>query len=71
MSSRKMISLNMKTYKDLTQLGIFGDSFDSLISRMIEHEKAAMSGPTLAGTGQSTAAAPLHPDHDQESITVK
>jgi hypothetical protein len=53
-----MISINMKTYKDLTQFGTFQDSFDSIISRMIEHEKekAAMPGPSLAGVGQSRAA---------------
>ena len=48
-SSRKMISLNKKTYKEFAQLGTLEDSFDSVISRMIQREKSAMSGRTLAG----------------------
>jgi predicted CopG family antitoxin len=55
MPSRKMISLTEKTYKDLVRLGTLEDSFDSVISRMIEKEKAATSGPTLAGTNQNAA----------------
>ena len=54
-----MISINKKTYKDLVQLGTLEDSFDSVISRMIKRERAAMSGQSLAGVSQSTAAAPL------------
>jgi hypothetical protein len=35
----------------------FKDSFDSVISRMIEREKIAMSGRTLAGSSLNTATA--------------
>jgi predicted CopG family antitoxin len=56
----KMISVSERTYKNLAQMGTLEDTFDSVISRMIEKEKRiAMSGQTLAGTGQSTATAPL------------
>jgi hypothetical protein len=50
-----MVAVSEKTHYKLAQLGNLEDSFDTVISRLIE--KAAMSGPTLAGTGQSTAAA--------------
>jgi predicted CopG family antitoxin len=52
-----MISLNQKTYKELAQLGTLEDSFDSVISRMIQREKIAMSGRTLAGSSLNTATA--------------
>ncbi|HEY6405333.1 MAG TPA: hypothetical protein VIX38_04580 [Nitrososphaeraceae archaeon] len=56
-----MISLTEKTYKDLAEMGTLEDSFDSVIQRMIQKQKAAMSGPTLAGTNQSKATAPFQP----------
>ena len=54
-SKSKLISISERTYHNLAQMGTLEDTFDSVISKMIQ-EKAAMSGPTLAGTGQSTAA---------------
>jgi hypothetical protein len=57
MSSRKMIAISEKTHHELAQLGTLEDSFDSVISRMIEREKAAMSGQSLAGSSQNKAAA--------------
>lgn len=53
-----MISVSERTYKNLAQMGTLEDTFDSVISRMIERERIAMAGQTLAGTGQSTATAP-------------
>ena len=53
-----MIAVSKTTYKYLVQMGTLEDTFDSVIHRMIEREKAAMSGHTLGGTGQNTAAAP-------------
>ena len=61
LSSRKMISLNQKTYKELAQLGTLEDSFDSVISRMIQREKIAMSGRTLAGK---------QPEHSNRITTI-
>jgi predicted CopG family antitoxin len=57
-SKTRMISVSERTYKSLSQMGTLEDTFDSVISRMIERERIAMSGQTLAGTGQSTAIAP-------------
>ena len=61
MTSRKMISLTEKSYTDLAQLGNLEDSFDSVISKMIEREKIATSGRTLAGSSQIAATAPNQP----------
>jgi hypothetical protein len=60
-SKTKMISVSEKTWKNLTQMGTLGDTFDSVISRMIQREKVATSGQTLAGTGQDAATAPKQP----------
>jgi predicted CopG family antitoxin len=54
-SKSKMISVSEKTYHNLAELGSLEDSFDSVIARLIQKQKAA-SGQTLAGTGQTTAA---------------
>jgi hypothetical protein len=51
----KMIAVSEKTHHKLARLGNFEDSFDTVISRLIE--EAAMSDPTLAGTGQNITAA--------------
>jgi predicted CopG family antitoxin len=58
-SKSKMIAISERTYHNLAQMGTLEDTFDSVINRMIQREKAAMSGPTLAGTVQNTAAALL------------
>ena len=62
MSSRKMISLTQETYTSLAQMGTVQDSFDSVIQRMIEREKIAVSGRALAGNNQTAATAPQSTD---------
>jgi predicted CopG family antitoxin len=57
-SKSKLISVSEKTYHDLAQMGTLEDSFNSVIQRMIEREKIAASGQTLAGTNQIAATEP-------------
>ena len=40
MSSRKMIAVSEKTYKDLAEVGNLEDSFDSVIARLIPRKSA-------------------------------
>jgi hypothetical protein len=47
MSARKLIAVSEKTYKRLVKKGTLEDSFDSVISRIMDEEEAAMSGQTL------------------------
>jgi len=54
-SKTKMIAVSESTYKNLAQMGTLKDTFDSVIQRMIDREKIATSGQTLAGTGQIVA----------------
>jgi predicted CopG family antitoxin len=61
MSSRKLIAISEKTYKDLAMMGTLEDSFDSVIHRMIEREKIVASGQTFAGAGQNATTAPKQP----------
>lgn len=56
-SKSRLISVSEKTYHDLAQMGTLEDSFNSVIERMIQKQKAAASGLALAGTGQNTATA--------------
>jgi hypothetical protein len=58
-SKNKMISVSEETWRDLTQKGTLADTFDSVIRRMIDKEKVATSGGTLAGTTQTAATEPL------------
>jgi hypothetical protein len=58
MSTRKLIAVSEKTYKRLVKKGTLEDSFDSVISRIMDGEEAAMSGQTFLETGQSTATLP-------------
>jgi hypothetical protein len=51
----KMIAISEENHHKLAQLGNLEDSFDSVISRLL---KEAMSGRTLGGSSQSTAAPP-------------
>jgi hypothetical protein len=55
-SKSRLIAVSEKTYHDLAQMGTLEDSFNSVIERMIQKQKAAMSGQSLVGVGQSTAA---------------
>jgi predicted CopG family antitoxin len=64
MSSRKLIAISEKTYKDLAKRGTLEDSFDSVIQRMIKNEEIATSGLSLAGRSQIAATAPLKPEGD-------
>ncbi len=57
-SKSKLIAVSEKTYHDLAEMGTLEDSFNSVIERMIQKQKAAASGLTLAGTGQNAATAP-------------
>jgi hypothetical protein len=59
MSHRKLIAISEKTYKELAVMGTLEDSFDSVIKRMIDKEKCAASGRTLAGTVQTAATSPI------------
>ena len=52
-SKSKLIAVSEKTYHDLGAMGTLEDSFNSVIERMIQKQKATASGPTLAGTGQN------------------
>jgi hypothetical protein len=59
MTSRKMISITEKTYKDLAKMGTLEDSFDSVIQKMIRERKwIATSGPA-SNHNQNAATAPL------------
>jgi predicted CopG family antitoxin len=55
------IRVRRETYDGLSKQGAFGDSFDSVIQRMIEERETfqkmiAVSGRTLAGTNQTQTA---------------
>ena len=58
-----MISISENTYHNLAQMGTLEDTFDSVISKMIENEreKIATSGRTLEGSSQIAATGPLKP----------
>ena len=58
MSPRKMVSLTLNTYEELAKMGTLTDSFDSVIQRMIEREKVAVSGKPLVGENQTAATTP-------------
>ena len=58
---RKMIAISEKTYHNLAELGNLEDSFDSVISRMIQKEKAVSGQQPLGGSGGQTTAAPQRP----------
>jgi hypothetical protein len=52
-----MVSLNDKTYHDLAKLGNLEDSFDSVISRLIQKQKAAAFNPESCQGAQGQTAA--------------
>jgi hypothetical protein len=52
-----MISISERTYHNLAQMGTLEDTFDSVIDKMIQRERSAMSGRTLAGSSLNTATA--------------
>jgi predicted CopG family antitoxin len=57
MPGRRMIAIREKTYHSLAELGNLEDSFDSVISRLIQKQKAASGQSSLQGhTGQEAAA---------------
>jgi hypothetical protein len=56
----KMIAISKRTHHNLAQMGTLGDTFDSVIDRMIQREKAASAQDSLERTKDGIAAAPLH-----------
>jgi predicted CopG family antitoxin len=45
--SSKTIRISFKTYKELAELGTFGDSFDSIIRNLLSNkEKMVKEGPS-------------------------
>jgi hypothetical protein len=59
-SKSKMISVSEKTYHDLAQMGTLEDSFNSVIQRIIERQKAASSQQPFQGSDGPRTAAPLN-----------
>jgi Putative antitoxin len=53
--NRKTIVVTERNFETLRKMGNVTESFNDVITRLIE--KAAMSGQSLAGVGQSTATA--------------
>jgi predicted CopG family antitoxin len=60
MSSRKMIAISEKTYHNLAKLGSLEDSFDSVIARLIQKQKAASGQNPLVGSTGQNAGLPNH-----------
>jgi len=56
-----MIAISERTYHNLAQMGTLEDTFDSVIERMIQREKAASAQDSLERTKDGIAAAPLQP----------
>ncbi|MGC2308037.1 MAG: hypothetical protein WA461_06520 [Nitrososphaeraceae archaeon] len=56
MTPRKMIAISEKTYHKLAKLGDLEDSFDTVIAKLIQGEKTALTRGSLAGSTESTAA---------------
>ena len=55
--SRKSIVISEKTYHNLAELGNLEDSFDSVIARLIQKQKAAPGQSSFEGRiGQSTGS---------------
>jgi predicted CopG family antitoxin len=48
--SRKMIAISEKTYHNLAELGNLEDSFDSVIARLVQKQKAASGQQPLDGS---------------------
>ena len=69
--SRHMVALSEQTYRDLVRMGTLEDTFDSVIQRMIEREKIATSGRTLAGSSQIAATAPKRPPIGDRQVNDK
>jgi predicted CopG family antitoxin len=57
MPERKMVSLTENTYKKLAQMGTLEDSFDSVILRLIENQKAVSGSSSFQGLERQTTAA--------------
>ena len=57
--SRKTIVVTEHTFETLRKMGTVTESFNDVIARLIQNQKAAMSGQSLAGSSQNKAAAPL------------
>jgi predicted CopG family antitoxin len=59
--NRKTIVVTERNFETLRKMGTVTESFNDVITRLIEsqsqNQKAAMSGQSLAGVSQSTAAA--------------
>jgi predicted CopG family antitoxin len=48
---RKLISVNERTYLELKQLGLAGDSFNHVISRLLKSRTTTASAGTRQKTG--------------------
>lgn len=63
--SRKMIAISEKTYHNLAELGNLEDSFDSVIARLIQKQKAASGQSSFEGRiGQSAGSPKWSRDHN-------
>ena len=58
-----MISISEKTYHNLAQMGSLEDTFDSVISRLIQKQKAMSDQQPLDGSaGHDTASHHFNPE---------
>jgi hypothetical protein len=68
--SRKTIVITEQNFEALRRMGTVTESFNDVISRLIQNQKAAMSGQSLAGSNQVIAAPPQSPAGAAESSEV-
>jgi predicted CopG family antitoxin len=54
--SRKTIVVTEQIFETLRKMGTVTESFNDVITRLIQNQKAAMSGQSLAGSSQNKAA---------------
>jgi predicted CopG family antitoxin len=57
--NRRTIVVTEQNFEALRKMGTVTESFNDVITRLIENQKAAMSGQSLAGVSQSIAAASI------------
>jgi hypothetical protein len=54
--NRKTIVVTEKNFEALRRMGTITESFNDVITKLLQNQKAAMSGPTLTGSVQNTAS---------------
>jgi hypothetical protein len=64
-SKSKMIAISERTYHNLAQMGTLEDTFDSVIDRMIQKQKAASGQSPLVGSPGQDAVVNRN-DHRRE-----